>query len=506
MNENCLATLRLHELDNVVVARRDIEPGEIVAGGMYVREAIPAGHKIAVTDIAAGATVIKYASPIGIAARDIGAGTHVHTHNVVAQIRERAAALSTNNASSLAAQSTRTFQGYVRPDGRVATRNYVGIVTTVNCSATVARLIANSFTPDILSRYDGVDGIVPLVHTSGCAMSKSSEGFEILRRTLAGYATHPNFAGVLVLGLGCEQNQTDAFLRDFALEGLDNVEALVIQDAGGTTASVAAGRESLRKLLEHASGLRRQVVPASHLKLALECGGSDGYSGISANPALGVAADLLVAQGGTVVLSETPEIVGAEHVLTSRAASADIARDLLERVEWWRQHTQRHGVSIGENPSEGNRKGGITTVFEKSLGAVAKAGTAPLSGVYGYAQRIDRSGLVFMDSPGYDPVAVTGQVAAGCNIICFTTGRGSVFGCRPVPSLKLSTNTALYERMRSDIDLDCGTIVGGLESVRSAGERVFEKILASASGEQTCSEKLGFGADEFVPWQLGATL
>lgn len=506
MNENCLATLRLHESDNVVVARRDLEPREIVAGGVYVREAIPAGHKIAVMDIASDAAVIKYASPIGIAARSIGAGTHVHTHNVLPQIPERAVSSGANTASSLAAQSTRTFRGYVRPDGRIATRNYIGIVTTVNCSASVARLIANSFTPDMLSRYEGVDGIVPLVHTSGCAMSKSSEGFDILRRTLAGYATHPNFAGVLVLGLGCEQNQTDAFLRDFELAGRDGVESLVIQDAGGTTASVAAGRESVQKLLERASGLQRQDVPASHLKLALECGGSDGYSGISANPALGVAADLLVAQGGTVVLSETPEIVGAEHVLTSRAASADVARELVERVEWWREHTRRHGVSIGENPSEGNRKGGITTVFEKSLGAVAKAGTTPLMGVFGYARRIDRSGLVFMDSPGYDPVAVTGQVAAGCNIICFTTGRGSVFGCRPVPSLKLSTNTALYERMRGDIDLDCGTIVDGRESVFSAGQRVFEQILASASGAQTCSEKLGFGADEFVPWQLGATL
>ena len=506
MNENCLATLKLHDLDNVVVARRDLRPGEVVAGGVRAREAIPAGHKIAVADIASGTAVIKYASPIGIAAQDIAVGTHVHAHNVLAKIPERAAASSSKAAGSAALQSTRTFQGYVRPDGRVATRNYVGIVTTVNCSATVARLIANSFTPDVLSEYDGVDGIVPLVHTSGCAMSKSSEGFDILRRTLAGYATHPNFAGVLVLGLGCEQNQTDAFLRDFGLEKQDNIESLVIQDAGGTTASVAAGREKMQELLERASGLRRRPVPASHLKLALECGGSDGYSGISANPALGVATDLLVAQGGTVVLSETPEIVGAEHVLTGRAASAEVARELLERVEWWRQHTQRHGVSVGENPSEGNRKGGITTVFEKSLGAVAKGGTAPLMGVFGYAQRIDRSGLVFMDSPGYDPVAVTGQVAAGCNIICFTTGRGSVFGCRPVPSLKLSTNTALYERMRGDIDLDCGTIVAGRESVRAAGERVFEQILASASGEQTCSEKLGFGADEFVPWQLGATL
>jgi altronate dehydratase len=387
----------------------------------------------------------------------------------------------------------------MRPDGRVATRNYVGIVTTVNCSGTVARMIAQQFDGGRLGAFPGVDGVVPLAHTSGCAMSKTSDGFRVLRQTLAGYTRHPNFAGVLVLGLGCEQNQTASLLEDFGFAGDPRVRALVIQDQGGTRRAVDAGCKLVAELLEEASAAKRVPVSASHLMLALECGGSDGHSGISANPALGVAADLLVAAGGTVVLSETPEIIGAEHLLLQRAVTPAVARRLEERVAWWLDYTRQHGVSVGDNPSEGNLRGGITTICEKSLGAVAKSGSSPLRGV-------SEKGFVFMDSPGYDPVAVTGQVASGCNIICFTTGRGSVFGCRPVPSIKLSTNTSLAERMEDDIDLDCGGIVEGRESVTDAGRRIFEFILATASGRQTCSEVLGFGVDEFVPWQLGPTL
>jgi altronate dehydratase len=400
----------------------------------------------------------------------------------------------------------REFQGYVRPDGRVATRNYVGIVTTVNCSGTVARMIAQQFEAGRLGTFPGVDGVVPLAHTSGCAMSKTSDGFHVLRRTLAGYARHPNFSGVLVLGLGCEQNQIGSLLDDFGLANNPRVRALVIQDEGGTRRAVEAGCKLVAELLEEAATARRTAVPARHLMLALECGGSDGHSGVSANPALGVAADLLVAAGGTVVLSETPEIIGAEHLLLQRAVSPEVARRLEQRVAWWLDYTRQHGVSVGDNPSEGNLRGGITTICEKSLGAVAKSGSSPLRGVYGYADPIGEKGFVFMDSPGYDPVAVTGQVASGCNVICFTTGRGSVFGCRPVPSIKLSTNTPLARRMDDDIDLDCGGIVEGRETVAEAGRRIFELILDTASGRQTCSEVLGFGVDEFVPWQLGPTL
>jgi altronate dehydratase len=337
-------------------------------------------------------------------------------------------------------------------------------------------------------------------------MAKTGDGFRILRQTLAGYARHPNFAGVLVLGLGCEQNQTLQLLEDYGLADDPRVKALVIQEQGGTRRAVDAGRVIVESLLQEASKAKRVGVSASHVVLALECGGSDGYSGISANPALGVAADLLVAAGGTVVLSETPEIIGAEHVLLERATNREVAERLEERVGWWLDYTSRHGVSVGDNPSEGNLRGGITTIVEKSLGAVAKSGTSPLNAVYGYAEPIDEAGFVFMDSPGYDPVAVTGQVAAGCNVVCFTTGRGSVFGCRPVPSIKLATNTALAEHMSDDIDIDCGGIIEGRESVQDCGRRIFEHILDTVSGRKTCSERLGFGDDEFVPWQLGPTL
>ncbi len=506
MEPDSSPTLRLHAADNVAVARSDIRSGSIVEGDVRALDDIPAGHKVAVRAIAAGDAVLKYSSPIGVAAQAIEAGRHVHSHNVIAELPQREHASRRTAGTTGGAAGQASFQGFVRPDGRVATRNYVGIVTTVNCSATVARLIAAQFDAEKLRRFPGVDGVVALAHGSGCAMSKASEGFRVLRRTLAGYARHPNFAGVLVLGLGCEQNQADALLEDFSLKGTAGTDSLVIQEEGGTRPSVEAGVRSIERLLERASQARRETVSASHISLALECGGSDGYSGISANPALGAAADLLVSHGGTVVLSETPEIIGAEHLLIQRAVSDEVARQLEDRVAWWREYTRSHGVSVGDNPSEGNRRGGITTIFEKSLGAVAKAGTSPLEAVYEYAQPIDRPGLVFMDSPGYDPVAVTGQVASGCNIVCFTTGRGAVFGCRPVPSLKLSTHTALYRRMAGDIDLDCGGIVEGRETVQDAGRRIFERILATASGERTCSETLGFGSDEFVPWQLGAVL
>jgi altronate dehydratase len=500
-------SLRLNSADNVVVARTEINRGTPIEGGaLRAVETIPAGHKIAVEPIALGHAVIKYGSPIGIASRPIGLGQHVHTHNLKAALPESPAAIVRAAPAVVSAEFPFMFDGFRRPDGRVGTRNFVGVLTTVNCSATVARMIANSFSQQHLDDYPGVDGVVALTHTSGCGMSTTGEGFDVLRRTLAGYAIHPNFAGVLILGLGCEQNQVAALLDDFRLRGRMHVEALVIQDAGGTRACVAAGIERVTRLLRHAAEARRRPVPASELMLALECGGSDGYSGISANPALGVAADLLVAQGGTVVLSETPEIIGAEHILIQRAASSAIGQQLLDRIKWWRDYTSRHGVSVSDNPSEGNRAGGITTIFEKALGAVAKAGFSPLQAVYEYGQPIDRRGLVFMDSPGYDPVAVTGQVASGCNIVCFTTGRGSVFGCRPVPSIKLSTNSALSRRMSDDVDIDCGGIVDGNESVQSVGRRIFEQLLATASGQPTCSEALGFGSDEFVPWQLGAVL
>jgi len=389
--------------------------------------------------------------------------------------------------------------------GRVATRNYIGILTSVNCSATVARMVADHFRNN-LADYPNVDGVVALTHKTGCGMASEGEGMELLRRTLTGYAQHPNFYAVLNIGLGCEANQINFWLDAAKLQLSDRLQAFTIQDKGGTTRSVREGIARVKALLPEANRVAREPVPASHLILGLECGGSDGYSGISANPALGAAADLLVRNGGTAILSETPEIYGAEHLLTRRAVSREVGEKLLARIRWWEDYTARNRMEMNNNPSPGNKAGGLTTILEKSLGAAAKGGTSNLVEVYEYAETVSAKGLVFMDTPGYDPVSVTGHVAGGANVVCFTTGRGSVYGCKPAPSLKLATNSALYRRMEEDMDINCGTVVDGSETIEQAGERIFRLILATASGEKSKSELLGFGEDEFAPWVVGATM
>lgn len=493
--------LRLRAEDNVALALTPLEPGDIV-DGVTVREAIPLGHKVALSAIPEGAPVLKYANLIAVAKAPIEAGMHVHVHNAGMPPEDQGRGAVKGGLARLPQAEDRNFLGIRRPGGQVATRNYVGILTTVNCSATAARAIAARFQD--LSRWPGVDGVAPLTHTFGCAMSPDSEGIRTLRRTLAGYANHPNFAGVLVIGLGCESNELSALLEEVGGES-ERVRAFDIQSTGGTAATVSEGMRQVESLLELASAnAAREPLPLSHLKLGLQCGGSDSFSGLSANPALGAAADLLVAHGGTAILSETPEIYGAEHLLLARAASEDVASKLEERVAWWRDHVAAHGATLNDNPSAGNIAGGITTILEKSLGAVAKAGASPLTGVFGYAEPIDAPGLVFMDSPGYDPVSVTGQVASGANLIAFTTGRGSTFGCKPVPSMKLATNSDLYRRMADDIDVNCGDIVEGTASIADKGREIFEAIIAMASGEPSASERWGFGDAEFAPWVPGA--
>jgi altronate hydrolase len=392
----------------------------------------------------------------------------------------------------------------------VATRNYIGVLTSVNCSATVARAIADQFRRDIrpeaLADFPNVDGIVALTHGMGCATASDGEELRVLRRTLGGYARHPNFAAVLVVGLGCETNQIQGLI---AQEGLQEGARLVtfsIQDSGGTAQTVARGVALIRQMLPEANRVMRQPVSASHLVVGLQCGGSDGYSGLSANPALGAAVDRLVRHGGTAILSETPEIYGGEHLLTRRAVSVEVADKLRTRIAWWEQYTARHAMRMDNNPSAGNKAGGLTTILEKSLGAIAKSGTTNLVDVVEFAQPVKAHGLVFMDTPGYDPVSATGQVAGGANLICFTTGRGSAYGCAPSPSLKFSTNTALWNRQAEDIDLNCGTVIDGAESVDEAGERIFRLMLDAASGRATKSEQHGYGQNEFVPWQLGAVM
>src|SRR5688500_1583660 len=403
-----------------------------------------------------------------------------------------------------------TFQGIVRKDGpnagRVATRNYVGILSTVNCSATVARGIADHFTRERLAEFPNVDGVVALTHGSGCGMDTRGDGMKILRRTLGGYAKHPNFAGVLIIGLGCEANQISALLGAESLTESPLLRTFSIQDTGGTAKTIAFGISMIREMLPLANDVARESVPASHITVGLQCGGSDGYSGITANPALGAAVDLLVRHGGTAILSETPENYGAEHLLTRRAVSQQVGEKLLARMRWWEQYTRRNNMEMNNNPSPGNKAGGLTTILEKSLGAVAKGGTTNLVDVYEYAEPVRAKGFVYMDTPGFDPVSATGQVAGGANMICFTTGRGSAYGCKPAPSLKLATNTPLFVHQEEDMDFNCGTIIDGMETVEQAGARFFQLILETASGKKSKSEEFGYGDDEFAPWTIGATM
>lgn len=503
-------TIRLHPADNVVVAGADLPEGTTLPNtGVAARTTIPSGHKVAVQAIAVGEPVRKYNQVIGFATQLIEPGDHVHVHNIgMGDSFERDYAFGADShPTAFVPEAERaTFQGIVRPDGRVATRNYIGVLTTVNCSATAARMIADQFRGDALAAYPNIDGVVALTHAYGCGMGSQGDAIDALRRTIAGYARHPNFAAVIVLGLGCEVNQIDKLVEVEGLTVGDTLHTLAIQESGGTAATVRESVERIRALLPRVNDVKRRTVPASHLILALQCGGSDGYSGITANPALGHAVDLLVRNGGTAVLSETPEVYGAEHLLTRRAANPAVGEKLVERIRWWEEYTSRTGGEMNNNPSPGNKKGGLTTILEKSLGAVAKAGTTDLVEVVRYAEPINGPGLVFMDTPGYDPVSATGQVAGGANVLCFTTGRGSVFGCKPTPSLKLATNTPLYRKMTDDMDIDCGTIATGDATIEEVGRAIFQLILDTASGRKTKSEELGFGSDEFTPWQMGAVM
>lgn len=502
-------TIRLHVDDNVVVASTLLTIGTLLGEGeVSCRNEIPIGHKVATVAIAAGAPVRKYSQIIGFASVDILAGEHVHTHNCGVQEFDRSYAVGEDRRPlELLPEADRAvFQGIVRPDGRVATRNYIGVLSTVNCSATVCRRIAAEFAGPALAAFPNIDGVVPFVHNTGCAMAGSGDGYETLMRTLRGYLCHPNLAGVLLVGLGCEVFQLGDILAALGPQEGRQIQQMNIQDLGGTRKTVAAGVERIRAMLPLADRVTRQSVSASHLMVALQCGGSDAYSGITANPALGAAADLVVRHGGTVVLAETSEIYGAEHLLTRRAASAAVASKLIERIHWWEDYTRRNGGEMNNNPSPGNKAGGLTTILEKSLGAVSKGGTSDLIDVYRYGEPVTAKGFVFMDSPGYDPCSITGQVASGANLVCFTTGAGSAFGCKPSPCIKLASNTRMYEIMDEDMDINCGVMLDNGVSLAEMGERIFRNILAVASGSRTKSEGLDIGDSEFIPWNIGAVM
>lgn len=496
--------------DDVAVTTQDVPAGTALAlpsapdAPVAVLADVPRGHKLAVRDLPAGARVHKYGQVVGRTTAPVRAGEHVHVHNLGMDDVAHAYEFGTARVAVPPASTARTFEGFRRADGRVGTRSYVGIVTSVNCSASTARMIADQFRGPVMDAWPHVDGVVALTHDSGCGLVPASEGGQVLRRTLRGYAAHPNVTGLLVLGLGCEMLAVQGLLADLPASPDTLVEHMTIQDEGGVRATVRAGAAVVRRMLDELEGRRRETVPASELVLGLNCGGSDGYSGITANPALGRASDLLVAQGGTSVLAETPEVFGAEHLLTRRAVNEAVGRRLLDRIDWWQGYMARGGGTLDNNPSPGNKAGGLTTILEKSLGAVAKGGTAELTAVYEYAEPVTDRGLTFMDTPGYDPVSVTGLVAGGATVVCFTTGRGSVLGTKPAPCVKIATNTEMYERMREDMDLDAGRIVTGTATIDEVGEEILDLVLAVASGRTTVSEELDLGRDEFVPWQLGA--
>lgn len=500
-------TLSLNPKDNVIIAVDALPQGTSTRGVTAVAR-IPKGHKMAAVRIVKDEPVVKFGQIIGFATDDIAPGSHVHTHNCgfAAFERDYAFAKDARNEEILPAGARATFQGYRRGNGKVGTRNYIGVVTSVNCSATVARFIAEAVNrSDMLKDYPNVDGVIPLVHSTGCGIDSDGETFEVLKRTTWGYACNPNMAGVLVVGLGCEGFQISRMKQAYGIEESDTFRTMTIQETGGTRKTIAAGVEAVANMLPIAARAKRETVTASELVLALQCGGSDGYSGITANVALGVAADILVKHGGTAVLSETPEIYGAEHLLTRRARTKEVGEKLVSIIKWWEDYTARARMSMDNNPSPGNKAGGLTTILEKSLGAAAKGGSTTLNAVYHYAEPITDKGFVYMDTPGYDPVAATGQVAGGCNILAFTTGRGSAYGCKPTPSFKLATNSDIYRHMIDDMDINCGDIVDGVP-IEQKGQEIFDLMLRIASGMKTKSEQLGYGDAEYVPWVIGATM
>lgn len=500
-------SLRLHVSDNVLIAV-DALPENQILEGVRVKMRVPRGHKLAVKGLAPGDPVLKFGQIIGFASQSIEPGDWIHEHNCAFAAFERdyRHAEAGREPEILPIEVQATFQGYHRANGTVGTRNYVGILTSVNCSASVAKFIAEEINRSgLLKDFPNIDGVIPLVHSTGCGIADKGEAIDVLKRTTWGYAANPNMGASILVGLGCEAFQIGRFKEAYGISEGERFRSLTIQETGGTRKTVEAGVRAIRDMLPVANAAKRQTAPASALMLALQCGGSDGYSGITANVALGAAVDMLVRHGGTAILSETPEIYGAEHLLTRRARNVGVGEKLVEIIRWWEDYTSRNKMSMNNNPSPGNKAGGLTTILEKSLGAAAKGGTTTLNAVYHYAEPVTEKGFVYMDTPGYDPVAATGQVAGGANLLAFTTGRGSAYGCKPTPSVKLATNSDIYHRMIDDMDINCGDILDGV-SIGEKGQEIFDRLLAIASGQLTKSELLGYGDAEFVPWQIGATM
>ena len=498
--------IRLDAADNVTVARVEIPKGTLVdAEGIITLQDVPMGHKIATRPISRGEPVLKYNTVIGFAGEDLEPGAWLHSHNVLMDDLQKDYRFGQDyRATALLPEPERaTFMGIRRPDGRVGTRNYIGIFITVNCSATVARRIAGYFDDERMAGFPNVDGVVPFVHEQGCGMEMTGEPMDLLRRTLAGYIRHPNMVGALVCSLGCERNSLGRFFEEQSLATGKMLATVTMQQVGGTAAAIAEGKKAVFDMLEEANKVSREPCPVEHISIGLQCGGSDGFSGLSANPALGKAVDILVRHGGTAILSETPELYGVEHTLTARARTPEVGQKIVERINWWLDYNKGRDTQINGQVSPGNNAGGIANVIEKSLGGAKKGGSSGIMGVYEYAEPVTRCGLVLMDTPGYDPVSATGQIAGGANLICFTTGRGSCFGSYPAPTIKLASNTPMYRRMREDMDINCGPVIDGTATLDQMGEEIFNRIIAVASSEKSKSEALGVGEDEFIPWPVG---
>jgi len=501
-------TIRLDANDNVVVAREEIPKGvEIEAEGITSLQDIPLGHKLATQPIKKGDPVLKYDTIIGFAGEDIEPGTWMHSHNVLMDsfAKDYRHGQDYRPTEILPPDERASFMGIRRAGGRVGTRNCIGIFITVNCSATVARRIANYFDEERLADYPNVDAVVPFVHEQGCGMEMTGEPMDLLRRTLSGYIRHPNIAGALVCSLGCERNNLQQFFETEGLETGKSIRTITMQETGGTAAAIEAGKQAIREMLDEANAVTREPCSAEHIMVGLQCGGSDGFSGLSANPALGKAVDILVRNGGTAILSETPELYGVEHTLTARARSPEIGQKFVDRFTWWlEEYNKGKDTQINGKVSPGNNAGGIANIIEKALGGAKKGGSSGVNEVYLYAEPVKEHGLVIMDTPGYDPVSATGQIAGGANLICFTTGRGSCFGSYPAPTIKLASNTPMFQRMRGDMDINCGTVIDGDATLDEMGEEIFQRFLDIASGMKSKSEELGVGEDEFIPWPIGA--
>nr|WP_315416807.1 altronate dehydratase family protein [uncultured Pseudomonas sp.] len=497
--------IRLDPNDNVIVARTAVAADvEVPSEGLTTLHDIPAGHKVVTTFLAKGDPVLKYNTIIGYAGEDVPPGTWMHSHNILFDevVKDYAFAQGYQPTHYIPPAERAIFQGIVREDGAIATRNFIGIFVLGNAAGTVARKIADGFKKGRLEAFPNVDGVVAYVHQQGDTMEASGEAIDMLRRTISGFIRNPNIAAALIVAQGSEVNDLLTFLRSENLQLGANLKTLIIDQEGGSQSAIIKGRELVAGMLSRVNEVRRQPVSAEHLIVGLQCGGSDGFSGLSANPALGAAVDILVRHGGTAILSETSEIFGVEQTLTRRACSREVGQKLVDRMNWWLEYNAGRDTQLNGKVSPGNNAGGIANVLEKSLGGAKKGGNSPLMEVYEFAQPVTEYGLVFMDTPGYDPCSATGQIAGGANMVMFTTGRGSCFGSTPSPTIKLASNTPMYERMVADMDINCGVIIDGIETLPELGQKIFEALLWHASGERTKSEISGVGENEFVPWPL----